>query len=178
MRIIWPAALGLFASCFLSGPLWAGDAPPQLRNKTLSVSWTTERTFQLPNGRERHSAFTVNRTIYVSGAGRFFVKVSVAARDREVGPGDKTPGGGARNVTFTGGKIVGFSERGRGVGAGRMIISFDPSYSSCTVNVGFGTQPGKHLSFRNRKGRQVEVLDFHFSGQSCSIQNGNAFANQ
>jgi hypothetical protein len=118
----------------------------------------------------------VNRTIYVSGAGRFFVKVSVAARDREVAPGDKTPGGGARDVTFTGGRIVGFSERGRGVGAGRMIISFDPGYSSCSVNVSFGTQAGKHMSFKNRAGIQVEVLDFHFSGQTCSIRNGNAFA--
>ena len=178
MRIVSPAALGLIATCLLPGSLWAGDAPPQLRNKTLSVSWTTERTFRLPNGRERHSAFTVNRTIYISGAGRFFVKVSVATRNAEVAPGDKQPHGGARDVTFSGGKIIGFAERGKGAGAGRMIISFDPSYSSCTVNVSFGTQPGKHLNFRNPKGMQVEVLDFHFSGESCSIHDGNAFANR
>jgi hypothetical protein len=176
MRIVWPAALGLIATCLLPGPLWAGNAPPPLRNKTLSVSWTTERTIRAPNGRERHSAFTVNRTIYVSSAGRFFVKVSVAARAGEAGPGDKQPHGGARDVTFTGGKIVGFAERGKGAGAGRMIISFDPSYSSCTVNVSFGTQPGKHLSFRTRNGMQAEVLDFHFSGQHCSIRSGNVFA--
>ena len=177
MRIS-PAAIGLIGVCLLPSPLWAGNAPPQLRDKTISVSWTTDRTFRMPNGRERHSSFTVNRTIYVSNAGRFFVKVSVAARDREAAPGDRQPNGGARDVTFTGGKIVGFAERGQGAGAGRMIISFDPGYSSCSVDVSFGTQAGKHMSFRNRKGMQVEVLDFRFSGQSCSIRNGNAFANQ
>ena len=168
---------GLISACLVSSPLWAGDAPPQLRNKTLSVSWTTERTFRLPNGRERQSAFTVNRTIYVSAAGRFFVKVSVASRNAEVAPGDKQPHGGARDVTFSGGKIIGFAERGKGAGAGRMIISFDPSYSSCTVNVSFGTQAGQHMTFKNKAGMQVEVLDFHFSGQQCSIRDGNAFAN-
>jgi hypothetical protein len=127
-----------------------------------------------PRG-ERNFSFAVKRLIYVSGNGRFFVKVSVNSRNTEVAPGDKTPKGGARDVIFQGGKVVGMAQQG--AGAGRMIISFDQNYSSCTVQAAFGKPQGQRIIFTNRKGRQVELLSVTNSGESCSIREGNAFAN-
>jgi hypothetical protein len=128
-----------------------------------------------PRGDTRSRSFSVHRLIYVSSAGRFFVKVSVNSRDTEVGPGDKTPKGGAREVTFQGGKIVGHSQKGGG--AGQMVIRFDSSYASCTVDAAYGKPPGKHVTFTNRRGKQMELLSVTNSGESCSIRDGNALAN-
>lgn len=174
MRIT-PFLPGLAAACLMSNPLRAEGAPPQLRNKTIVASWTMQRTVMTPRGQRRSPPFQFGRTIYVSGAGRFFIKASRNGHDAEVAPGDRTPQGGARDMHFSGGKIVAMAQRG--TGAGRMIISFDSSYSSCSVHISYGKPNGQSVSFRNRRGVPIEVLDVSYSGERCAIRDGNAFAN-
>jgi hypothetical protein len=174
MRIT-PFMLGLAAACLMSNPLRAEGAPPQLRNKTIVASWIMQRTVMTPRG-ERHSpAIPISRTIYVSSTGRFFVKASRNSHEAEVAPGDKTPRGGAREMRFSGGKIVAMAQFG--AAAGRMIVSFDSSYSSCSVHISYGKPNGQSVSFRNRRGVPIEVLDVSYSGERCAIRDGNAFAN-
>jgi hypothetical protein len=175
MRIVALVALGLIATGLLSGPVRAESVPPQLRNKTISLAWTMQRTVMTPRGERQSPPFQFGRTIYVSGAGRFFVKASRNGHNAEVAPGDRTPQGGARDMRFSGGKVVAMAQRG--TGAGRMIISFDQNYTSCRVHINYGKPAGGHASFTSRRGVEIEVLDVVYSGQSCSIRDGNAFAN-
>ena len=156
----------------------AGSAPPQLLNKTIAVSWTVQNTVVAPNGQVMTPTFGVNRLIYVSAAGRFFVKFSVrSARggsDHDIEPGAKTPAGGARDLHFEDGKIVGTAVNK--VGAGRMTISFDPGFSSCTVAVLLGRAGDGPVMRSGPRGGMVEIQSQAVSGQSCSIRDGNAVA--
>jgi hypothetical protein len=166
--------------CFLPTSLFANDgAPAQLRNKTITVAWTAQSTVMTPRGEKQSPQFTQQRTIYVSTAGNVFIKSRAegaqGTKEAEMAPGDKTPVGGDREVHFVGGKLVAIAQRGSG--AGRMVISFDPSYSSCSVDVTFGRPAGEKMTFRNQRGVMVELLGVTFSGQRCSIRDGNAFAN-
>jgi hypothetical protein len=158
-----------------TGFAWAEAAPAALRNKTLSVSWTSTPRLMTPRGEREASPVSVHRLIYISSAGRFFVKATYDARSSEAAPGDKTPPGGARDVTFSGGKIIGFGQLG--AGAGRMIVSFDRAYTSCRVNVLYGLPKGRHPTYQ-RHGVTVELLEVTHSGESCSIRQGNAVAGQ
>ena len=167
-------------SIFLSPvSLFADDgAPVTLRNKTITVAWTVQRTVMTPRGERQSPQFNQQRTIFVSSAGNVFVKSAVegpgGTNEAELAPGDKTPKGGAREVHFAGGKLIATAQRGKG--AGRMMVSFDPSYSSCSVDLTFGRPAGERMTFRNRNGVLVELLGVTYSGQRCSIQDGNAFA--
>lgn len=167
--------LGLFAACLASTSLWAESVPPQLRNKSITASWTMQRSVMTPRGERQSPSISVSRLIYVSGNGRFFVKATINTHSAEVAPGEKTPHGGARDMMFSGGKIVGTAQRG--AGAGRMMISFDQTYSSCSVHVMYGKPPGQRVMITNRRGVRVELLGVTYSGQSCSIRDGNAFSN-
>lgn len=173
-------SLAVLSICLSPMPLLANDgAPAQLRNKTITVAWTAQRTVMTPRGERQSPPFLQQRTIYVSSQGNAFIKATAkgprGAKEAELAPGAKTPMGGAREVQFVGGKLVAMAQK-RG-GAGRMIVSFDPNYSSCTVELTFGHPAGEKAMFRNRRGVLVELLGVAYSGQRCSIQDGNAFAN-
>jgi hypothetical protein len=150
--------LAILPICVLPAALRADDgAPSQLRNKTITVAWTAQRTVMTPRGEKQSPRFNQQRTIYVSSAGNIFIKAAVegprGTREAEMAPGDKTAKGGARDVQFVEGKLVAMAQKGSG--AGRMVISFDPSYSSCSVELTFGRPAGEKMTFRNAKG----VLD-------------------
>lgn len=177
MRLQFASAM--LSICLLPAPLLAnGGAPAQLRNKTITVGWTAQRTVMTPRGERQSPPFIQQRIIYVSSQGNAFIKASVegprGAKEAELAPGAATPMGGAREVQFIGGKLVAMAQK-RG-GAGRMIVSFDPSYSNCNVELTFGRPAGGTAMFRNRRGVLVELLGVTYSGQRCSIQEGNAFA--
>jgi hypothetical protein len=159
----------------------AADAPPQLRNKTVTASWSVNNTFVAPNGKVFTPTVSQSRTIYVSSAGRFFVKGSVSSRNgsetHEVAPGDRTPAGTARSMGFEGGKIVGMAVLKTGA-AGRMVISFDQGYSTCSVDVMVGRPGPNPMTVRAPNGVPLEVRSQIISGQSCSISDGNPFASQ
>jgi hypothetical protein len=172
MHRLFIAALAFALGSFgWTGLAEAETAPAQLRNKTISISWISTPHVMTPRGEREGSPISVHRLI--SSAGRFFVKASYDSRTSEAAPGDKTPRGGAREVTFSGGKIIGFGQLG--AGAGRMIVSFGQGYQSCRVNVLYGLPKGRHPTYQ-RHGVMVELLEVAHSGESCSIREGNAVA--
>lgn len=152
----------------------------QIQNKTITASWLVENTFVAPNGRV-FTPTVQQRVIYVSSTGRVFVKATFVSphgsRSAEVAPGENTPDGGARDVRIEGGKIVAMAAL-QGGAAGRMVISFDQSYSTCTVEVIIGRSGRGPLVRWGPGGVPLEVRSQSISGQSCSVREGNAFANQ
>lgn len=171
--------IGLLSTSLLSAAALAANAPVQLRNKTIIAAWAAQRTVMTPKGERQAPPFAQQRTIYVSNAGRVFVKSSVqtlaGTKEAELAPGDATAKGGAREVEFVGEKLIAIAQRGSG--AGRMVITFGPGYSTCSVDLTFGRPNGAPIMFRNARGVMVELLKVSYSGQRCSVHDGNAFAN-
>jgi hypothetical protein len=169
----------LAALCLLPASLLANEGTPaKLRNKTITAAWTAQLTVMTPRGEKQSPQFSQQRTIYVSSAGNVFIKSAVGGaggtKETEMAPGDKTAQGGKREIQFVGRNLVAMAQNG--AGAGRMIVSFDPTYSSCSVALTFGRPAGEKMTFVNPKGVQVELLGVTYSGQRCSIQDGNVFA--
>ena len=170
------AACSLFFLSLLSN--FASSASPQIQNKTVTASWSVENTLVAPNGRVFAPTIRQQRVIYVSSTGRLFVKASFntprGSDSAEIAPGGKTPAGGARDARIEGGKIVAMAAL-QGGAAGRMVISFDPSYSTCVVDVVIGRSDRGRRMMR-RDGVPLEIRSQTISGQSCSVREGNAFA--
>lgn len=157
-------------------PAAAQAAPRQLLNKTVRVSFTLTNTLRRPDGRMVTGGGNVQQLFYVSSAGRIFVKRIAGGRSGEAGPGEaRTNDGTARSASFQGGKLVAIANRGGG--AGRTVVSFDPSFSSCTVDVQYGKPEGQAVTRRGPRGGMLELISTSYSGQSCSIADGNQVAN-
>lgn len=105
-----------------------------------------------------------------------FVKRIAGGRSGEAGPGEATTNSGiARSASFQGGRLIAIANRGGG--AGRTIVSFDPGFSSCTVDVQYGKPEGQSVTRRGPRGGTLELISTSYSGQSCSIADGNQVAN-
>lgn len=159
----------------------ASSAPQQIQNKTIMAAWSVESTLVAADGRIFTPTVRQQRVMYVSSTGRIFVKATVdtprGSGSAEMAPGEKTADGGARNVRIEGGKIVAMAAL-QGGAAGRMIVSFDQTYSTCTVDLIIGHSGSGAIMKRGRGGVPLEIRSQRISGQSCSVREGNAFANQ
>lgn len=160
----------------VDAPAVAQSAPRQLLNKTVRVSFALTNTLRRPDGRIVTGGTSVVQLFYVSSAGRIFVKRIAGGRSGEAGPGEATTNAGiARSASFQGGRLIAIASRGGG--AGRTVVSFDPGYASCTVDVQYGKPEGQTLIRRGRRGGILELLSTSYSGQSCAIMDGNQVAN-
>ncbi|MBI3702247.1 MAG: hypothetical protein HY242_17635 [Afipia sp.] len=116
------------------------------------------------------------RTIYISGAGRAFVRnhavgtgMVAPVRTSEKGPEESS------TKIFQGDQIVMVGQRpGDGV-ATRIVISFNPAFSSCTATVTVG-KVGPNPKITGIDGSARELIDVSASAPSCTISAGNALA--
>jgi hypothetical protein len=178
------------ASIVSIGAVWMGAAPataaPQLLlNKTVTLSWAAQAVVRDPNGRERQTRNDVRYVVYISSLGRLFEHSSRSLAGRtqaaDVDPNAaKTKLGESRGLRFEGNRLVAYRGYGGGGGSGAMraVATFDSSYSSCTVAVMVGKENGRAIKRQGFDGVVREVLSIEVSGATCSIQNGNAFANR
>jgi hypothetical protein len=153
----------------------ADAAPPQLLNKSISVSMTVTVPATGSGGRVLTRQRTIQRQIYVSSQGRLFIKISRRARggasDDEVAPGE-----GGSGLHFEGNQLVG--TKGLVSGANRLTISFEPSFQSCSADMVIGTESGKPRVWKGLNGQTLTAAGkATVSGVSCSIREGNVFAN-
>jgi len=175
-RVSWST---LFLGLLVSSSESVHAAPQQVLNKTISWSYTVQSTLRDLDGKTRSVQAGINYTVYVSSAGRFFERSSRSSGGKTQG-GDQGVGatqngiGEARDIHFEGNKLV--SLRGYATGAARTIVSFDSSFSSCTVDLIVGRENGV-IRRKGIDGVTREILSSSMSGQSCSIRQGNAFAN-
>jgi hypothetical protein len=155
-------------------------APAQLLNKTIQFGWSTEVVQRGPDGQVVRPRIDASRTVYVSSAGRLFMRTTRA--NQKLGlkkGGDYAPGastnkaGEATGLRFAGNNLVGnvaFPQ-----GAAQVTVSFDASFSSCSLNIVYGREGGG-MRRRGLDGKMYEIQSTSVSGQSCSVRAGNPFA--
>ena len=151
------------------------QAPQQLYNKTIQINWSVS---VIQDGGQTVPV-AVSHTIYVSSTGRLFHRGSRGNRkgqkQTDNAPGaSRNAGGEATGVRFSGNRLVGQTAFAQG--ARQFVATFDPSFSSCTVAVTFGREAGgiKRVGI---DGKMHTIEKMTASGESCSIREGNPFAN-
>lgn len=157
----------------------ASAAPPQLLNKTINTSFTALQLNRDPDGRTSSVQTGVVSSIYVSSAGRLFERgtraVGNTAQTGDVAPGSKQNARGeARGLHFSGNTIV--SETKYASGAYRSVITFNSTFTSCSIEATWGREGNQPLKRVGIDGVTREILSISASGATCSIQDGNAFA--
>jgi hypothetical protein len=165
-----------FTFALLCGPALAAGAPPQVMNKTITISFTASGMAKSPEGQVKGFSTQVSRIIYVSSAGRLFMRQRASegrhSRGGDFGPGDTQAGKGG-SFSFQGNRLVGVIPYG--TGARQISVTFDSSFSSCTASVIEGHSGGV-IRRKGPNGILYEVSSATTSSPSCSIQSGNAFA--
>ena len=149
-----------------------GAPPSQLLNKTITISFTATGVARLPQGGQRGFSTQVTHIIYVSDAGRLFLRYRASNRRGSMG-GDVAPGEGRGSFSFQGNRLVGVLPFA--TGARQLTVTFNPGFSSCTASVIEGHSGGV-IQRRAPDGRVYEITGGTTSSVSCSIQSGNAFA--
>lgn len=160
---------------FLAMPAIAKAAPSQLYNKSIELFWGESFVSKrISDGSPSNGTAKKSRVIYISSAGRAFVKSSdISGRDggtREKGP-DDTKG----NVTFSGSELslVAVNQQI----ARRVTVSFDPSFSNCTAVLTVG-KIGANPKASGYDGAMYEVISIAGGSVSCSVKQGNAVSGQ
>ena len=165
-----------FTFALLCGPALSAGAPPQAMNKTITISFTASGMAKSPEGQVKGFSTQVSRIIYVSSAGRLFMRARASAgrhsRGGDFDPGDAQAGKGG-SFSFQGNRLVGVIPYG--TGARQISVTFDSSFSSCTASVIEGHSGGV-IRRKGPNGILYEVSSATTSSPSCSIQSGNAFA--
>jgi hypothetical protein len=162
----------------------AAAAPAQLFGKSVVVSWTENNTVREAGSQGAFHQASVQRqtSVYISTGGRPFTRFSASSRagsgEREqVGASGSTPSGHASSAQFQGNSLVLMSAFQSG-GARQIRIDFDGSFGSCTANVIVGKSGGATFTGKSlASGRTYEVQSTSAGGASCSIKDGNVFAN-
>ena len=167
-----PIGLTTIAFIMLLAAPALGAPPQQLFNKTITISFTASGLARSPEGVQKGFSTKVTRIIYVSSAGRLFMRFQASNRGGTMG-GDIAPGEGKGNISFQGNRLVGVAPFA--TGARQLTVTFDSSFSSCTASVIEGHSGGV-IRRKGPDGRMYEVTGGTTSAASCSIQNGNAFA--
>lgn len=154
------------------------EAPQQLHNRTVQLTWTASVVERSADGQTIRPQIGVSWTVFVSSAGRLFARAS-RSTGKQSGQSDMAPGAATNRggepvaVRFVGSKLVG--NIGYSLGAVNFVASFDPDFSGCTVAVTYGREGG-HMKRRGVDGVTREIESITPSGESCSLRDGNAFA--
>jgi hypothetical protein len=148
-------------------------APAALLNKSITVSYAATIPGKKADGSPVSGSRIATRTVYISGAGRIFARVSRrdgrAAETKEAGPGET-----GNTFRFVGDKLVGVMQFASG--ASQMTISFDASGQSCNATIVAGRDNGRPMRWRAVDGTMNEATGpATFSNISCSISPGNSF---
>jgi len=179
MRRLRGVCLAALACVAGAGSALAETPPPQLRNKNITVAATYKFVHRAPDGRIQNPEVLGTYVTYVSSAGRTFTRStrsnSGASQSFDAPPGEKARDGvETREARFQGGKLV--STHTLTSGVGRMIVSFDPGYSSCSANISVKRTGGAPAKLRGFDGTVFEIVSMHVSS-TCTIRDGNPFAN-
>ena len=160
-------------------PLPSYAAPPKdLYGKSVRITWTEIR-MQRPVGeawRQVRGSHTCN--IYVSEAGRVFNNETYSTRGGSAQRKGEIVETGTRPHEFNGRSLVIAMASGVG-GATRIIADFDAGFGSCSAQVTRAKEAGGTIirTYSEIIKRPIEIKSVQIRGESCSIRNGNVFAN-
>jgi hypothetical protein len=174
LSLFMPLLSSIFLATWLSATAaMAGGAPKQLFNKSIDVYWGENTSNKrVADGVVVNASGRIQRIIYISSAGRPFIRVSGGNSDAshtyEVGPDVAKA-----STDFRGNLLV---LTGHNMAVARQVtITFDASFSGCTASVRAGrngTSP-KWIGF---DGAPYELLSISVGSANCSIKDGNAVA--
>jgi hypothetical protein len=160
-----------------SGASFGAGVPSAAMNKTITISFTASGMAKEPDGRVHGFSTSVTRVVYVSTAGRLFMRHTATSRAGTAG-GDFDPAaqsaGKGGSFSFQGDKLVGVLPYAGG--ARQITATFDASFSNCTASVIEGNAGSGSFKRKGPGGVVREISNATTSGVSCSIQSGNAFA--
>jgi hypothetical protein len=158
---------------FAFWPVMASAAPQGLYGKSITVSWNETRSQRDGQaGPFRQVSIPYVQTYYISSQGRgaSFGSVESVGHDAPKGFVD------ARNIAFKSNAMVITTAFG---GAGRHIdVTFDGGFAGCSAHVVTAMQSGAKTAVVRSiaTGGNVEFESVSAGAASCSIANGNAFA--
>lgn len=160
----------------------AQTAPDSLRNKSVIVSWTENRSLRVVGeGEFRDTSTPFSMSIYISSAGRPFARVSAAPGRGKTGSADHvgasgaSNSGGVRQTRFSGNSLEMTATMQSG---GARRISVDFSGGGCSARVITAMQAGGSGVIRSKSlatGKAIEIRSVQVAGTSCSIREGNVF---
>jgi hypothetical protein len=101
---------------------------------------------------------------------KFSGRAGTASREKLTAPTD------AGNFKFVGNNLVGVFPQVSG--ATQVTVTFDSAYQSCHADVVTGVEAGRPFAWTNLNGvRCTSTGKPTISGVSCSVSQGNVFAN-
>jgi hypothetical protein len=168
MLRVWLAILALCS--MMSAP--AGAAPQQLLGRSVVVTMGVYTPARADDGTPS-AARSITVTFYISSQGRAFVRLDHvgSSEGRPSSRSDKGPE--SRLAQFSGNQLVATGNFGSG--AGRVAVSFDPSYRTCTASAMVGVADGKLLTYTGFNGKRYTATGKTVvSNVSCAVRDGNA----
>jgi len=170
------------ALTLLSAAAHAGSAPKELYGKSIIVNWTAHRSQRpLGQGNFRDVNIPLSHKFYFGTTGRLFNRLSSTSKGYEaahevVGTSGTSPGGGPRQIQFSDRTIV--LTFTNGDLAHRITIEFNEGFTTCEAQIVSAKPAGANVSVitRNLYGEQIEVRFATVTGVSCSVRDGNVFA--
>lgn len=173
-RLFCAIVLSLAAT---ASPALSAGAPQAALNKTVTMSWGTSGTGTSEEGRTVSFNNINTRTVYISSAGRTFLRMSVrgkrAERGAEKGPDDS---GGRGSVKIDGNRLVGTEAFASG--ARQFVATFDPSFTSCTLSIIDAKAGNASIKRRGPDGAMYTLSSVSTGSTSCSVQSGNTIGGQ
>lgn len=171
-----PPLSKLVLTALLSGLLFGSSVcaapPPQARGKTVQFTYTVSVPTKLPDGSIKTTSRTEHRTIYISSAGRAFMRNARRNSANETDKVEQGPEGTSSSLQFSGNTLVG--RVGDIVGAYQFTLRFDPSFQSCTADMIFGRAAGEaHHKWKSVGGRVLKSAGKGSVSTSCSVSSGN-----
>jgi hypothetical protein len=186
-QLSWVGALLCFvAPLRCQNAAAAAAPPPQLLGKSVVVTWRFSLMLRPWQSQHPFHPSSSNHvlSVYISSAGRLFVRDSAVSRHgsgavEAVGTG-QTRGGGLSIAEFRGASLLVRTQTKQAAAATQIKVDFDAAFASCNVSVivgkgaGVSTYRMKSLS----TGEVLEVQTVSANGAACTIRNGNVFVNE
>jgi hypothetical protein len=152
----------------------AASVPAQFYNKSITVTWGESGVYKrISDGVNVSPSGQFQRIFYISSAGRIFSRGSGSRSGQYAGSKEAGPEKTAQNVKFEGNSLVAV---GVNLGVARRVSASLDAASSCTASVTIG-KSGVGTKMTGFDGAVYEVISMQVGAISCSIRDGNAFAN-
>ena len=179
-RLLLPAVI---AMSLLGCGAAAAEAPRELFNKTISISWNEYRVQRADSGEIKKGNTSSTLLVYVGESGRLFTRLSRQggnksnSNDLDPEGGNQRSGVGAAgnlSTSFEGRQLL--VSNSMSSGARRIQATFNPAFTGCGAQIRFGKEGGSEIRHRAMDGRMYNIISTDVSGQSCSVRAGNVFA--
>jgi hypothetical protein len=173
-RLLVIALAGLTAAEVRAEPM-----PAALRGKSIDLSYTVAVTTKSLGGPDQGQTWagqpTYSFKLYLSLQGRIFSSYQGDApttRNQVSGTGET-----GMQWRFEDGAVVGYQALVRG--ARRVAVGFSDQFRSCSVAVIYAKEVGTGAMVTQgwHGGREHEILDVKVLSTTCSVLQGNIFAN-